>query len=349
MAAVNPAESRSTDNKLPSASVVKGAPFKVKEIVATGPLSHRATIDHDSSPTTVDDMVAQRRVIDRRSVLRLGAAGVSTLALSRVLSACGGSASPSSALDGPIDDSMSLVQRWVPDQLGPGVQRLPISLADNAGLLTKGPAELTGRVINYLDDSVVADGMVATRRSLGEGSAPFWVFETAIDQPGVYGLVIAGGPSDGASLQVREASELVVPRPGAPLPGFDTPTVGDHRGVEPMCSRLPEPCPFHEVTLNEALTDGRRVVYLIGTPAHCKTGVCSPILEGLIPLGDEFSDTVFVHADVYADKAGTTVAPAVNDLSLTFEPVLFVTDTSVVITHRFEGVWHPDEVRAVLS
>jgi len=153
-------------------------------------------------------MVAQRHVVDRRSVLRLGVAGASTLALSRVLSACGGSSSPSSALDGPIDDSMSLVQRWVPDQLGPGVQRLPISLADNAGLLTKGPTELTARVINYLDDSVVADNLVATRRSLGEGSAPFWVFETAIDQPGVYGLVIAGGPSDGASLQVREASPV---------------------------------------------------------------------------------------------------------------------------------------------
>lgn len=294
-------------------------------------------------------MVAQRHVVDRRTVLRLGAAGVSTLALTRVLSACGGSSSPSSALDGPIDDSMSLVQRWVPDQLGPGVQRLPVSLADNAGLLTKGPTELTARVINYLDDSVVADNLVATRRSLGEGSAPFWVFETTIDTPAIYALVVDGGPSDGASLQVREASELVVPRPGAPLPGFDTPTVDDHRGVEPMCSRLPEPCPFHEVTLNEALATGKRVAYIIGTPAHCKTGVCSPILEGLIPLGDEFTDTVFVHADVYADKAGTTVAPAVNDLSLTFEPVLFVTDTTGVITHRFEGVWHPDEVRAALS
>jgi hypothetical protein len=34
---------------------------------------------------------------------------------------------------------------------------------------------------------------------------------------------------------------------------------------------------------------------------------------------------------------------------LTFEPVLFITDTTGAITHRFEGVWHPDEVRAALS
>ena len=38
-----------------------------------------------------------------------------------------------------------------------------------------------------------------------------------------------------------------------------------------------------------------------------------------------------------------------QDLSLTFEPVVFVTDDAGIITHRFEGVWHPDEVRAILS
>ncbi|NDE81831.1 MAG: hypothetical protein EB037_13115, partial [Actinobacteria bacterium] len=272
-------------------------------------------------------------------------------ALTRLLSSCGGtsSSSSSSGIDGPISDSMSLVQRWVPDQLGPGHQRLPITLADDAGLLTKGPAQLTGRVINVLDDSIIADNLVATRRSLGEGTAPFWVFETDIEIPNIYVLLVDGGPSDGATLQVRAESDLVVPRPGASLPGFDTPTVDDHRGVKPMCSRTPEPCPFHGVTLNQALAEGKRVAYIVGTPAHCQTGVCSPILEGLIPIGDEFADTVFVHADVYADKAGTTVAPAVNALSLTFEPVLFLTDTTGVITHRFEGVWHPDEVRAALS
>jgi hypothetical protein len=269
--------------------------------------------------------------------------------LSRVLTACGGSSSSESAIDGPIRESMTLVQRWVPDQLGPGKQRLPISLADDAGLLTRGPAQLTGRVQHFLDDSVIADGLVATRRSLGEGSAPFWVFEVDIETPDIYLLVVDGGPADGATLQVRDATNLVVPRPDASLPGFDTPTFDDHRGVEPLCSRTPEPCPFHDVTLNEALAAGQRVVYVIGTPAHCQTGVCAPILEGLIPLGDEFADTVFVHADVYADQAGTAVAPAVEALSLTFEPVLFIADATGTITHRFEGVWHPDEIREALS
>jgi hypothetical protein len=295
-------------------------------------------------------MNARARRFDRRHALKLGAQVVSLTALARLASACGGSSSStSSPLDGPISESMSIVQRWVPDQLGPGVQRLPVSLADDQGLLLVGPEQLTGKIVNYLDDSIVADNLIAVRRSLGPDTAPFWVFEAAIARDDVYALLIDGGPSDGASLQVRDVADLVVPRPGDRLPPFDTPTFDDDRGVAKVCTRSPEPCPFHTTTLTDALASGSRVVYIVGTPAHCQTGVCAPILDGMIPLADEFTDTVFVHADVYADVAATDVAPAVQDLSLTFEPVVFVTDDAGIITQRFEGVWHPDEVRAILS
>ena len=91
------------------------------------------------------------------------------------------------------------------------------------------------------------------------------------------------------------------------------------------------------------------MVLIVGTPAHCRTGVCAPVLDGLIEVAKEFRNVIFVHADVYADETATTTAPAVEALNLTFEPVLWVTDTSGVITHRFEGVWHASEVRQVLA
>jgi hypothetical protein len=90
-------------------------------------------------------------------------------------------------------------------------------------------------------------------------------------------------------------------------------------------------------------------VFLVGTPAHCRTAVCAPVLDGLIEVANDFSDVIFIHADVYADETATTTAPVVDTMNLTFEPVLWVTDASGVITHRFEGVWHPDEVRQVLA
>ena len=46
----------------------------------------------------------------------------------------------------------------------------------------------------------------------------------------------------------------------------------DPRGVDPICTREPEVCPFHDITLTEALAAGKPVVYYVGTPAFCSTG-----------------------------------------------------------------------------
>ena len=285
---------------------------------------------------------------NRRNLLKVGTVGVSAIGLSRLVSACGGSTT-GNPLDGPISKDMAIVQRWVPDQLGPGRVRLPVSLADNAGLLMKGPATLSGKVFNYLDNSVVVDGLIAQRRWLGEGAAPFWVFEAEANDIANYSLIVEGGPADGAAFQIRDPQNLEVVHAGDALPALETPTISDHRGVEPYCTRVPEPCPFHELTLTDALAAGKRVVFIVGTPAHCQTAVCAPVLDGLVELAKDFSDVIFVHADVYIDETATTTAPVIDALNLTFEPVLWVTDTSGVITHRFEGVWHPDEVREVLA
>jgi hypothetical protein len=285
---------------------------------------------------------------NRRNLFKVGTVGVSAIGLSRLISACGGS-TPGNPLDGPIAGDMAIVQRWVPDQLGPGRVRLPVSLADNDGLLMKGPETLNGKVLNYLDNSLVVDDLVAQRRWLGEGTAPFWVFEAEANDVAMYSIIVEGGPADGAAFQIRDPQNLVVVNVDESLPAFDTPTVSDHRGVEPYCTRLPVPCPFHEMTLADALATGKRIVFMVGTPAHCQTGVCAPVLDGLIEVANDFSDVIFIHADVYADETATTTAPVVDALNLTFEPVLWVTDTSGVITHRFEGVWHPDEVREVLA
>lgn len=330
---------------------------------ATDPSGYRDPVaqeSHDPARCTmgVDLLGAQPSAtrLSRRDVLRSGVLGVSTLALGPLLAACGGS-SGSGASGGRASATLTpgtnLVQRWVSDQLTPGFVRLPISIADQSGTLPDGPDVLTGRIIRYLDNAVIAENLSAERLSLGEGTPAFWVFAANIDAPDVYALIVDGGPEDGASLQIRDPGLLTVPRVGQVLPPLDTPTVDDARGVEIICTRVPEQCPFHDVTLSQALADAsansKKVAFLVGTPAHCQTGVCAPILDNLIDLQAQFPDVTFVHVDVYADEAATKVAPAVQALTLTFEPVLWITDSTGVITHRFEGVWHPSEVAQALS
>ena len=298
------------------------------------------------------------RSTSRRDLLRTAGTAAFALPTALLIAACGGGSTNDSGNDGTngtngdstLPDDVVLATRWVPTELAPGLQRLPVSLATAAGLLAEGPTRLTGKVVDYDTGEVLIDNLFADRRTLGDGTIPFYVFRTALTTAGVYGLVVDGGPTEPTAFQVRPADELPVARVGESLPGFDTPTVDDPRGVDPICSREPEPCPFHSITLTEALALGKPVVYVVGTPAHCQTGVCGPVLEQMIALSDELGDSVlFVHADVYADDAATVVAPAVEAAMLTFEPVVWITDSTGTIVERLDAVWDANEIREALS
>lgn len=230
----------------------------------------------------------------------------------------------------------------------PGRLRLPVSLADDRSLLGDGPVELIARVVAD-DGTVVADGLRATRH--GEGlELPYWPFRVDLDQAGIFTLVVEGGRPEGAALQVLDAGAVAVPGIGAALPGFDTPTFDDARGVEPICTRVPEPCPLHDVTLTDALASGKPVAYLVGTPAYCQTGTCSPALDALLAVRARVGDAVvMVHAEVYTDTTATTVAPAVRACGLDFEPSLFITDASGLIVERLDAVFDAAEISAAID
>ena len=301
----------------------------------------------------------ESRPVSRRRLLQLGASTVIGLPVISLLTSCGGDStgrngsegsSGSGDAAGSLPPDAILAARWIPTELGPGSQRLPVSIGDASGLTQDGPERLVADVVSLADDSVVLRGLVADRRSLGEGTIPFWTFRTRLTEPGFYALVVEGGPAEGAAFQIQDPADLIVNRAGQRLDAFDTPTVDDSRGVDVVCTRQPEPCPFHDLTLTEALATGKPVVYMVGTPAHCQTGVCGPVLEQMIELAADLGDsTVFVHADVYADVAATTPAPAVTAAKLTFEPTVFVTEASGLIVDRLDAVWDSSEIRDLIS
>lgn len=241
-----------------------------------------------------------------------------------------------------------LAQRFPPDVQGPGMLRLPISLAGvDGGLISDGPDNLSAEVTD-VDGAPLGVSISAARRDLESG--PYYSFRVPIEAPGFYFLVVQGGPEEGAAFQVMEPGSVVVPGPGEPMPPFDTPTVDDGRGVDPICTREPEPCPFHDVTLADALLAGKPVAYLVGTPAFCQTGTCAPALESMISVQDRFGDTfTWVHAEVFTDNTATTPTDAVDAASLTYEPALFVIATDGTVIERLDAVWDQTELVEVLE
>ena len=293
-------------------------------------------------------------MISRRTFITgsLGVLGASsTVGLSALLGACSGDSTPANSI-GALGD-IQIVQRF-PQVLVPGNVRLPISLANTQGLLTTEsgvdlPATLTAQLINADTQEVVAESLSADRHDTGL-TIPYWPFRVDIDKPGIYTLIVDGGPAEGAAIQVLNATAVLIPLVGSQLPGFDTPTVDDHRGVEPVCTRAPEPCLFHNITLNEALALKKPIAYLVGTPAHCSTGTCAPALEALITVRKSIGDAMtFLHAEIYTDDKATTVAPAVIALKMEYEPAIYITDASGKIIERFDAVFDADEVSSAIA
>lgn len=253
-----------------------------------------------------------------------------------LLSACGGD-----------DDQFVLVSRFPNTALVPGKVRMAVSIADPNGTIREdGPDTLTGKVVTENGDEVTS--FSATRHGEAIG-LPYWPIEVQLDQAGIYYLEASGAKGQTA-FQIFDQEIVASPTPGQPLPPFDTPTVDDARGVNPICTLEPDPCPFHAVTLTDALAAGKPVVYLIGTPAHCQTGTCGPGLEYLVAAAPDYADRVtFLHAEVYTDNRATDPAPAVTAMHLVYEPVIYVTDATGTVVDRLDIVWDPTELGAFLS
>jgi len=290
-------------------------------------------------------------VVSRR-VLLAGAAATA------VLAACGSGddGSSSSATDASSGSATARIpfgtyvvaQRFPQNVQEPGLQRLPISLATADGRLVSDGPDVLNAEVNDADGAPLDLSISASRRDLESG--PYYAFRVPIESPGVYYLVVEGGPEEGAAFQVMEPGSVEVPGPGSPMPPFDTPTVDDGRGVDPICTREPEPCPFHDITLTEALLAGKPVAYLIGTPAFCQTGTCAPALESMIDVQDRYGDSFsWIHAEVYTDNTATTPSDAVTAANLSFEPVLFVVGADGNVVERLDAVWDESELVEVLE
>ena len=295
-------------------------------------------------------------MISRRTFITgsLGVIGAtSTVGVGSLLAGCSGESTATTSESVAALGDLQLVQRF-PQVLVPGNVRLPISLANQAGLLTTDsgfelPNTLLAQLINADTQEVVAESLSADRHDTGL-TIPYWPFRVDIDKPGIYTLIVDGGPAEGAAIQVLNAAAVLIPLVGSQLPGFDTPTVDDHRGVEPVCTRTPEPCEFHNITLNEALALKKPIAYLVGTPAHCSTGTCAPALEALIAVKKSIGDAMtFLHAEIYTDDKATTVAPAVVALKMEYEPAIYITDASGKIIERFDAVFDADEISSAIA
>jgi hypothetical protein len=313
-------------------------------------------------------------LIDRRTFLAM-----SGLAVAGIATACGGSG------DGPepdgqltinkvIDESERLkrgrfnVIRALEEILVGADARVTFALIDAAD--TSGTKRLTGGSIKVYastgEDAPAIGPVTATYHDEGlrdarGGSKGVYVVRLNVDKPGNW-LLLAVGKPDGATRELYGgAAYPAVARVSGPTPGGEaisvaTPTVADHRGVEPFCTRVdtaanPAPCSMHAVSLDVALGNGKPTVFNIGTPKFCTSQTCGPVIDVIQTVAMEFAGRVnFVHAEVYRDDKPDTIqrqllAPAPAAWGLTAEPITYWIKPDGTITERIVGPVDVAEVR----
>ncbi len=290
------------------------------------------------------DTVSSMTIAFNRRTFLLGSAAAATLA------ACGSS--------GPSPDRLAI---RFPDGFrapsvavtGHGAQRFPFVIVADDGL------PMVSNNPETIDIEVIFEGEtleIVTVPASGVGQFnPYYALTFTPPAAGSY-IARTDFSEFDVEFVVVEREDTTLWQVGETLPGFDTPTFDDIRGVNPICTRPGEACPFHEITLNEALSNGRATALLISTPAFCQTDVCGPSLENLINGAAGRDDINIIHQEVYADFGRDTetgilpeLAPLLLDWDLAFEPSLFVMDADATILGARHFAFDSAETEELLS
>jgi len=203
------------------------------------------------------------------------------------------------------------------------------------------------------DGSRIGD-VVSDRHSDGI-LTPYYPVEFVPPAPGRYEASLPEFPGvEPVMFLVHDRSEVAVPLIGDQMRPVDTPTLDNHRGVEPVCTRA-IPCPFHELNLSDVLGNSRPTVMVIATPGFCQTDICGPVVDLLIDLAPDRPDVDFIHAEVYTDPGifvtgrfpDTTPAVDVNELP--FEPIIYLADTADTIVASLSTTWDRSELAIALT
>jgi hypothetical protein len=278
--------------------------------------------------------------VSRRTFL-LGSAGALALA------ACGGNDHSESSSDQTASSSttaggLAIAKVFSPEQPVGVPVRLPLALADSQGALLDGvPPRI--KVRYGPEAGELSTALDVTRHAQGI-PRPYFPLVATFTSPGTWRLQVeVDGATADATVTAKPHDQLpAVPGIGDKLISMKTPTKKDRRGVDPICTRQP-PCPFHEKSLDEAMTSGKAVAFMVSTPAFCQTAICGPVLDLLVDRAKDLSSAIdFVHAEVYTDDTAKTTTDAVQTYGLTYEPALFpaLPDGTIqgTLAYTYDGV-----------
>jgi len=202
-------------------------------------------------------------------------------------------------------------------------------------------AQITTAIFTW----IIEDAFGLYRAEFDFDSAGLWV---ALVTPEVGGVL----PPVGLEI----LSDTFAPAVGEAAPAPVTPTADDF-ALEEITTDPDPDRRFYELSLDEAIGNGRKTVIVFSTPAFCQTATCGPLLEIVKSAAPDYSNVDFIHIEVYTNLTEPDFAPVPENLApavladwwnLPSEPWVFVVDEAGLVQARFEGVMAVEELEAEL-
>jgi peroxiredoxin len=202
------------------------------------------------------------------------------------------------------------------------------------------------------------DATPVWRRPGSEWNRGQYKAEVTFQRAGPYG-VQATVPGEGGTPQVARTRFDVkarsdAPAVGAPAPRSHNLTVADSVPPIELCTASEETCrktqDLRQVTIADAIEQGKPLVVLFATPGFCTSQTCGPQLEVLQAVAERYKGRAnFVHVEIFKDPQARTINATVQEWNLPSEPWTFVVDGSGRIADRFDGITAGDEIEQALQ
>ena len=189
-------------------------------------------------------------------------------------------------------------------------------------------------------------------------------FPAAGDWTAVFVTGTPGKPSEAIGVTFQVLAHGTTVAVGEKAPSSATPVAADVGGDLARIATDPTPDPkFYQLSIADALTQGRPFVLVFATPALCQSKQCGPTLDVVKAVAKTAPGNVaFINVEPYRltftegrlqpvlDTNGQLqTVDAVNQWKLTSEPWVFTVDSKGIVRGSFEGIVGVDELKTAIA
>lgn len=184
--------------------------------------------------------------------------------------------------------------------------------------------------------------------------ATVYVVNTTLDRTDWWGaaldVTVDGKQYSDIKVRFFVSDKTTEPAIGDAVPAIKQLTTKDVPDVAMIDSSTPPRPELHDLTVADALKNGKPSLIAFATPAFCQTRFCGPVVDSVVaPLQKEYGTRMnFLHIEPYkldeARKGKLVAIPEMATWGLQSEPWIFVLDANGRVTAKFEGVMSQEEV-----